>query len=328
MNITQQAFEVSPARAPLAALTGASGFIGRHLVAALSQANWHTRLLLRCEPNAPQWRELRPQVVVGSLGDTAALARLVDGADVVIHVAGLIKAARRAHYFDVNCEASASLARTVLRVAPSAHFMHVSSLAAREPALSDYAASKRAGEDAVRAILGSRATVLRPPAVYGPGDRETLQIFKVASRRWVPLLGGPEAVVAMIHVQDLTRLIVALAAMPPRGEVLSAADSQPQGYRWEDLLSAAARAVGNASPRLVRAPRGLLSGAALLGDLARVLGSASMLSSQKLREVRHADWAVPANEQARPQGWQAQFDIDDGFAHAVAWYRAAGWLPT
>ena len=312
---------------PLAAVTGAGGFIGQHLVLALAQAGWRTRLLMRREPNQQPWRALRPQLVCGSLGDEAALARLVDGADAVIHVAGLIKAARRSDFFDINRDAAAALARTAKRLAPDAHFVHLSSLAAREPALSDYAASKRAGEEAVLDILGVRATVIRPPAVYGPGDRETLRLFQLARRRLVPLLGTPGAVVAMIHVQDLTRLILTLTAAQPRGEVLTAADGRPAGYRWDELLGAAARAVDNPSPRFVTAPQSLLGGVARLGDLARALGSTSMLSSQKLRELRHPDWGVALAELAQPAGWAAQFDLDRGFADAVAWYRAAGWLP-
>ncbi len=245
----------------------------------------------------------------------------------MIHVAGLIKAARRSDFFDINCDAAASLARTAKRLAPQAHFVHLSSLAAREPSLSDYAASKRAGEEAVLDELGPQATVLRPPAVYGPGDRETLRFFQLARNRWVPLLGARDAVVAMIHVQDLTSLILALTAAQPRGEVLTAADGRSAGYHWDELLGAAARAVGNPAPRFVTAPQSLLGGVALLGDLARALGSASMLSSQKLRELRHPDWGVAPAELAQPAGWAAQFDLDRGFADAVAWYRAAGWLP-
>lgn len=312
---------------PLAAVTGAAGFIGQHLVLALAQAGWRTRMLMRREPDQQPWRVLHPQVVAGSLGDEAALARLVDGADAVIHVAGLIKAARRSDFFDINRDATATLARTVKRLAPHAHFVHLSSLAAREPTLSDYAASKRAGEQAVLNVLGARATVIRPPAVYGPGDRETLRFFQLARRRLVPLLGTADAVVAMIHVQDLTRLILALTVAPPSGAVLTAADGRPAGYRWDELLGAAAHAVGNSSPRFVTAPQRLLGGVALLGDLARALGSASMLSSQKLRELRHPDWGVSAGELAQPAGWAAQFDLDAGFADAVAWYRSAGWLP-
>jgi len=314
--------------APLAAVTGATGFIGRHLVVALHRAGWRLRLLLRREPDMPEWRELQPQVVAGTLGDDAALTRLVEGADAVIHLAGLIKAARRADFLAVNRDGAAAIARAVEGAAPSAHLVLVSSLAAREPALSDYAASKRAGEDAVLALLGARATVLRPPVVYGPGDRETLLFFQLAGRRIVPLLGDADARAALIHVGDLVRLMVALAAGPAsRGAVLAAADDRPRGYTWEELLGAAARAVGNPSPRFVRAPQVLLSGVALLGDLAKTWGASSMISSQKLRELRHPDWGVAPEERAGAPGWAARFDLDSGFADAVAWYRRAGWLP-
>lgn len=314
-------------RAPLVAVTGATGFIGRHLVVALARAGWRIRLLLRREPDVPQWRGLALQVVAGALADEAAVSRLVEGVDAVVHVAGLIKASRREQFFSVNCEASATLARTVGRIAPQAHFLLVSSLAAREPALSDYAASKRAAETAVLYTLGPSVTVLRPPAVYGPGDRETLLFFQLARGARVPLLGGPEARLAMVHVHDLARLIVALAASKPCGQVLAGADGNPEGYRWDELLGTAARAVGNLEPRFFRVPQPLLGGVALVGDFARTMGVASMLSSQKLRELRHADWSVSPAELAQPPGWSAQLDLDSGFADAVAWYRSAKWLP-
>ena len=321
----------SPVTAPLAAVTGATGFIGRHLVVALHRAGFRVRLLLRREPDVAEWRELPPpEVVAGALADAAALERLVEGSDVVVHVAGLIKAARRRDFMAINRDGAAAMAEATARVAPAARFVLVSSLAAREPQLSDYAASKRAGEDAVLGRLGERAAVLRPPVVYGPGDRETLVFFQLAARRFVPLLGAPEARAAMIHVADLARLIAAMAKTPAAGgaaAVRAAADDRPQGYTWDELLGAAARAVGNPSPGFVRAPGPLLAGLALVGDLAKAFGSSSMVSSQKLRELRHPDWGVKAAERASAPGWKVEFDLERGFADAVAWYRRAGWLP-
>lgn len=314
-------------RAPLVALTGATGFIGRRLLRALAAAGWRTRLLLRRDPVGLGWGALEPEVVAGSLSDARALERLVEGADVVIHLAGLIKAARREAFFEVNRDGAARLAQAVRRWAPRAHAVLVSSLAAREPGLSDYAASKRAGEDAWLDVLGARATVLRPPAVYGPGDRETLVFFQLASQRVVPLLGPPQARAAMIHADDLAQLVLALADVTPQGRVLAAADGRPQGYAWAEVLGTAALSVGNAAPRFIQAPALLLRGVALAGDTGRLLGSANMLNSQKLRELRHADWSVPPAELAQVPGWSPRFDLANGFADAVAWYRHAGWLP-
>ncbi|MGI4778691.1 MAG: NAD-dependent epimerase/dehydratase family protein [Janthinobacterium lividum] len=319
--------EEGTARKPLAVVTGATGFIGRQAVEALTHAGWRVRLLLRRDPTGSAWRASRPEVVAGSLDDPAALERLVDGADAVVHLAGLIKAARRSEFFAVNCDGTVRLVQAIRRRAPGAHLVLVSSLAAREPLLSDYAASKHAGEAAAFDTLGGRVTVLRPPVVYGPGDRETLRFFQVAGWRRVPLMGAPDSRAALIHVRDVARLIAVFASQSPRGEIWAAADDRPEGYGWAALLGAAAHAVGNPSPRFVQAPQALLRGIALVGDLARLGGAASMLNTQKLRELRHADWAVAPGELARPPGWSAQFDIDSGFADTVAWYRAAGWLP-
>lgn len=312
---------------PLAAVTGASGFIGRHLVGELARSGWRVRLLLRRDPSIPEWRGLQPEIVAGSLDDGVALERLVENATAVIHLAGLIKAATRRQFFEANRDGSAALAAAAAKHAPQAHFVHVSSLAAREPCLSDYAASKRAGEDAAREILGTRLTVVRPPAVYGPGDRETLLFFQLARHKLVPLIGSADSRSALIHVRDLARLVVAIAGGEPQGAVLTPADARPEGYRWDEVLGAAARAVGNGAPRLVRAPKVLLRSVALAGDLGRLFGSANMLNSQKLRELLHPDWSVAPDELAQVRGWSPEFDLDGGFADAVAWYRAENWLP-
>ncbi|MET0656633.1 MAG: SDR family NAD(P)-dependent oxidoreductase [Steroidobacteraceae bacterium] len=316
----------SPA-APLVAVTGATGFIGRRLVPALVAGGCRVRLLLRRDPAIPEWRTSRFEVVAGDLRDPAALGHLVENADAVVHLAGLIKAARRAEFFAINHSAAAHFARITMERAPRAHFLLVSTIAAREPKLSDYAASKRAGEDAVREIAKERATVLRPTAVYGPGDRETLAFFQIARHSCVPLLGRPDARATLIHVDDLVSLIVALIGAEPTGAVVTAADARPMGYHWNEVFSAAAAAVGNRQPKFFHAPGALLRAVALCGDIGRGLGNANMLNSQKLRELRHMDWSVPEPQLARAPGWSARFELDAGFADAVAWYRAAGWLP-
>jgi len=312
--------------APVVALTGATGFIGRRLAPLLAADGWRVRLLLRRDPVAAEWRGLDAQVIAGELGDPVAMRHLVEGVDAVVHVAGLIKAARRRQFYRVNATGSAALADAVKAVAPRAKFLHVSTIAAREPKLSDYAGSKRAGEDAVLERLGTQVTVLRPPAVYGPGDRESLLFFQMAGKGFVPLAGPAAARAAMIHVDDLTALLVAQLREPAVGAVLTAADERPAGYSWREVFQLAARSVGNTSARLFQAPPVLLHGVALAGDVARAFGSASMLNHQKLRELRHLDWSVAATEWARPAGWAPRYPLVDGFGQTVAWYRRAGWL--
>lgn len=311
---------------PIVAVTGATGFIGRRLVPALAARGYRVRVLLRRDPVLNEWRNVQPQVIAGDLRDPSALVPLVEGADAVVHLAGLIKAARRREFFAINHQATVEFARITRQHAPHAHFMFVSTIAAREPELSDYAASKRAGEDHVREILGTSATVLRPTAVYGPGDRETLAFFQIARYSRVPLLGSADARATLIHVDDLVALIVALLGQSPTGALLTATDGRPSGYRWREVFATAAAAVGNQGARLFHVPSALLRLVAAAGDVARGFGVANMLNSQKLRELRHPDWSVTANDLARAPNWSPRFSLEAGFADAVKWYRAAGWL--
>ena len=137
---------------PLAVLTGATGFLGGPLMRALDADGYDLRVLTR-PGAAPAWDGLSPDIMPGRLGDVDALERLVRGADLVVHAAGLIKARSRDAYFAINAEGAARLAAAASRCAPEARVLLVSSLSAREPGLSAYAASKAAGEAAVRAAL-------------------------------------------------------------------------------------------------------------------------------------------------------------------------------
>ena len=153
MRLSRQDAAVRP-DSPLAAVTGATGFIGRHLVAELHRAGWRVRLLLRREPDVAEWRDLPPpQVVAGALDDDAALERLVEGADVVIHLAGLIKAARRRDFLAVNRDGAAAMARAVERAAPERAFR-----AGVEPGGARAAALRLRGEQA-----GGRGRRARSP---------------------------------------------------------------------------------------------------------------------------------------------------------------------
>ncbi|HEU0197879.1 MAG TPA: SDR family NAD(P)-dependent oxidoreductase [Nevskiaceae bacterium] len=315
-------------RAMRVAVTGASGFIGRRLVVELASRGHQVRVLTRRTPQASWWEGVAPQIVRGDLTDTAALERLVADAEVVINLAGLIKATNRQHFMAVNRDGAQTLA-SVLTPLPAVRLVHISSLAARQPQLSDYAASKRAGEQVVMQGLGPRVLVLRPPAVYGPGDRETLVFFKLAARRWAPLLSADtHARAALIHVADLCSLIRCLVEHEPapRAQAWEVADDCPQGYSWRQIMQAAARAVGNADLHLFALPHAALRSMATCGDVARLLGNANLLTTQKLRELCFPDWSVPVASRLIPTAWPARFDLDGGFADAVRGYRATGML--
>ena len=312
----------------VAAITGGTGFLGRFVVAALHRAGFSVRMLVGQDPVHPLLAAVRPELVLGDLRDAAALARLVTGADVVIHAAGLIKARDRAGFFAVNEGGSAAVGRAVAAHAPGAHLLVISSQAATQPHLSHYAASKRAGESAaIAAYGGADWCIVRPPAIYGPWDRETLSLFKAAAGPLVPVLGGPDARLAMVQVEDAAAAIAALASPGgPRGQEYALCDGNVGGYDWTTLLDCAADAVGRRALR-VRVPVPLLRAVGLAGTLtAAATGRAVMLTLPKTREITHPDWSL-ASQQMPPESlWKPRVGLHRGFAGAAKWYRDHRWL--
>lgn len=309
-------------------MTGATGFLGRHVVEALEARGCKLRLLARREPIAAGLGGTAPDVVLGALDDAAALRRLVEGADAVLHLAGAIKARSDEAFMQVNRDGTRALAEAIAEVAPSAHLVHVSSLAARHPELSGYAASKRASERVAFEVLGeANVSVIRPPAIYGPGDRETMVFFELAANRYIPLLGKPSARISLVHVADAAALLAVRATSSPTGKVQAITDACPDGYHWKQILEAAAVAVGNRTPTYFQVPPGLLRGiGGGAGAIAKLIGKSDIISSGKIRELLHEDWSVPEAELLREPAALPQHSLAEGFASTAHWYREAGWL--
>jgi nucleoside-diphosphate-sugar epimerase len=308
----------------LAAVTGATGFLGQHLVRALADDGWRVRILARRSPISPFWSGVEPEVVPGGLEDDEALRRLCRNADLVIHNAGLISgSADQLHR--VNAGGARRMAEAARESAPEARFVLVSSLAAREPGLSAYAASKRAGEEAAQAALAGRLVIARPPAIYGPGDRETLRFFQIAARAPILPLLHPAARVALIHVEDAARQIAALAESAPSAGPFALCDGRPEGYAWRELMQCFAAVAGK--PRLMlevpSATLFVLAAASYIGEVWR--RRTATLTFGKVRELTHQDWGIRPNERAT-NAPEARFDLRAGFDHTYRWYRENGWL--
>jgi nucleoside-diphosphate-sugar epimerase len=306
----------------IAALTGATGFLGARLAPALAARGWTVRALVRRPADEAGLRRGGLETVMGDLADDAALVRLTRGAEAVVHCAGLIKARDRASFMAVNRDGAARLAAAMA----GGRMVLVSSLAARAAELSDYAASKRAGEDAVRAALGERAVVVRPPVIYGPGDRETLALFRLAGR-WpvAPIPADPAARLALAHADDVAEAVADVLDRPRLCGVFALGGARPGGYGWGEIVRAAALAT-NRRPVLAPIPAwAVMAAAAACERLGAGGGAAPIFNRGKAREILHGDWAVRPDELI-PGARPARFDLESGFSDAVQWYRSAGWL--
>ncbi len=311
---------------PIVAVTGATGFIGRGVVRALVDFGYDVRALARRLPEG-QPGEYAKSVswVLGSLSDRDALAALIKNVVAVVHCAGAVKAAGRDEFFAVNRDGTRALAELAAAAPVPPRFILVSSLAAREPRLSAYAASKRAGEQAVRALRPRLpAIILRPPAVYGPGDMETLRVFRMAAKGFVlaPMVAGARA--SLAHVNDVVAAVMAALAfddVPDRP--IEFDDGTPGAHSWAEIAAAAGAALGT-KPRLIAVPSPVvyLAGAAasLLSAMTR---EPQVLSWGKVSELLHPDWVA---DPADFPGYNPLWDIDKGFKDAVRWYTSRGLL--
>ncbi len=298
------------------AITGATGFVGGHLLDLALEADHDVRALARSEQ--PPRRGL--EWVQGSLSDPPSLDRLCAGADAVIHVAGVINAPTPAEFEAGNVTGTKALLAAAAQ-AGVRRFVHVSSLVAREPQLSLYGASKARSEVAVRTAPLDWA-IVRPPAVYGPGDRETLDLFKLAKRGIVVI--PPEGRLSLIHVADLARLLLALAEpAAPSGLTVEPDDGTEGGWIHRRFASLLGAAFGR-NVRTVSAPAPLIRAGARLDRLLR--GRNAKLTPDRASYFCHPDWVADPARKVPADLWRAEIRTAEGLTSTARWYERKGWL--
>jgi nucleoside-diphosphate-sugar epimerase len=298
------------------AITGATGFVGGHLLDLALAEGHHVRAMTR----RPQPERDGVTWIDGALDQPDSIDRLIEGADAVIHVAGVLNARDAAGFEAGNVAGTANVLATAEK-AGVARFVHVSSLAAREPKLSMYGASKARSEALIEASSLSSATV-RPPAVYGPGDRETLELFKMAARGLVLL--PPTGRLSVIHVDDLARLLLALTnpACPER-RVIEPDDDRQGGWSHAEFGQALGRAVGRRVMTLSMPQSILMLGARIDGLVRR---DKAKLTADRAAYFCHPDWTVEPSRGAPEALWRPAIDTEQGLAETARWYRQAAWL--
>jgi nucleoside-diphosphate-sugar epimerase len=297
------------------AVTGGTGFVGGELVSLAAGSGHSVRALTRRGQPARggvSWVE-------GDLSRPEALAALVEGADAVVHVAGAVNAPDAAAFEAANVAGT----QAILDAAHAAgvrRFVHVSSLAAREPQLSAYGASKARAEVLVRASALDW-TMVRPPAVYGPGDTDMLDLFKAARWRFVPM--PPAGRMSLIHAADLARLLLVLARTPGTGMLYEADDGRDGGWTHAEFGRAIGRAVGtNAKP--LPLPQALLALAARVDRVVR--GERAVLTQDRVNYMCHPDWTIDPAKRPPAQLWKPQIGTQAGLKATAAAYRVKGWL--
>ena len=293
-------------------LTGATGFIGSRVQDRLIADGWRVRVLAR--PASSRSAHLHPaaEVIAGSLADSAALGRGLAGATAVVNCAGSVRGASFADFEAANVAGVRALCESVARLSTQPAILHLSSLAAEAPELSHYARSKREGERVLQAFDALCWTVIRPPAVYGPGEKEMRGALALARRGLVPVPGGDRRQrLSMLHVDDLADAVLAWLKTPTahRHRTYSIHDGAADGYDWNDIAAAVCRR----RPLFVGLPAGLLDVFAGANErLARLTGRPVMLSRGKVRELTHPRWVADNASFSRASGWTPRISLAEG----------------
>ena len=329
---------MNPATAPLAVVTGASGFVGSHIVDELLLRGARVRAIVR-RSSSRRWLDGKPvELVDAALEDAGALAVALEGADWIVHAAGLIKARRAEEFHEVNVLGTERLVRAAAD-ARVRRFLYVSSQAAAGPSadgrpvteeqrphpVSAYGESKLRGEQLVL-MAASRlpVSVIRPPAVYGPRDSAILKGFTLAKWHLEPVL-RPGGRFSMVHVADLaTAVYAALTHEVAVGEVFFACE--PDVTDYEEFGRCVRESLRTWTVRLT-VPRWLLTPIALAAEgWARAAGQAPLLSREKLREIAAGDWISSSRKIRDRLGWEPRTRLREGIQATTDWYREAGWL--
>jgi nucleoside-diphosphate-sugar epimerase len=323
-------------------VTGATGFIGSHLIERLIAEGAHVRCLVR--PVSSRGRRYLPpsgaSPVLGNLVTGSGLGSAVEGVDVIFHLAGVTKALRSEDYYSGNAQATANLLRACERSYARPRIVHVSSLAAAGPSpdghllaedetpapVSHYGRSKLAAEQEVRrSTLFPRATIVRPPVVYGPRDRDVFQAFQAVARGLMLRIGQGESWFSFIHVWDLVDGLLAVSASSAaQGRTYYLANPKPIG--WAEFADVAARIMMRRA-RVVNVPLPLAWGVGAASDaVARLLRRPNILSVEKVREARYRHWVCDPARAAAEFGFHPELSFREGAASTLAWYREEGWL--
>jgi 2-alkyl-3-oxoalkanoate reductase len=316
----------------IAAITGSSGFIGSRVTAHLAATGYRLRVLAHVHPLGATVARHVEKVVQGSFSDSNSLAELVRGAQIVVHVGGLIRGSSRRRYLEVNAEGTRRLAEAAVRENPKGapRFVLISSLVARVPKLSPYAESKRAAEIMLEEFGAERLawTVLRPPAVYGLGDRATLMLARCISLGIAPELGSKQARFSLLHVNDLASAVARVVRSPLGiGRTYELDDGARDGYSWDSVIGAINRCLGT-NPARLRVPRSVLQTAAtLIALLSRAIRYEALLTPGKVAELTYPDWTCDNAAISRDTGWHPRTNLAEALPAIVQWAREERLLP-
>ena len=322
-------------------LTGASGFIGGFIAQALLQKGYQVRCLVRTSSNLRWLADLNVECFYGSLSDPDSLKRGLEDVDYIIHAAGLTSALSKEDFLKVNFEGTKKILHAALKMRSSLkRFLFVSSQAAAGPGatlqpvteattprpITEYGRSKLLAEQYILQLNNKIPfTIVRPPAVYGPRDKDTLQFFKAVRIGIIPQMDGKTKFLSIIFVKDLAEgIIKAMESEKAAGQTYFLANEQP--YSWEEIARISLEILGRRGLRL-NIPGFLVKGAAVLSEgFSRFSLKPSKLNRQTVIDMKQDFWICSPKKAKADFDFTAPTSVGDGIRETLTWYRENGWM--
>lgn len=326
-----------------ALVTGATGFIGQHLVRRLLAENCQVRALCRSTSAKPVDFAPKIEWCTGDITDPEALTTAVAGCEVIFHLAGAIKASKTATFDQINVQGTINLLEALRRHArKEVRLIYVSSLSASGPSapwspknedepcypVSAYGQSKLEAEiEVLKRRHQIWSAIVRPAVVFGPGDKETLTIYKIAKTHLNPHLGFDKRFVSLIYISDLVNLLwLAAENDRPSGEIYFASDAQSNGYDWNQVIVMAAQAL-NIRPINIYLPNLFLPAMLVPAQIiSKITGRSGSLTRDKYRELSQTYWTCSSVKAQNLLDFKPQVDLADGLRRAADWYREQKWI--
>ncbi len=321
-------------------ITGANGFVGSRLVRRMLGQGLRVVAGVRKTADCSLLDGLEIEYRYGDVTRPDSLPDMVRGVDYIVHNAGVVKARKRDRYFAVNERGTRNLFEAVAEHNPAVkRIIYISSVAVAGPSepgcpvreseprnpITTYGRSKAAGEKVALSFADRlNVVVVRPPAVYGPGDREMFTVFKTVYRRLKPYVGNRDRRIQFVHVDDLSLgIATALLSEAPSGAVYFIAEKQ--SYTLDEMIDIMHEATGRRALPLV-VPSGLFRCIAAVSEFAfRMVGATPMLTREKTREL-DASWEVDVAHARDEIGFESKISFRDGVRQTYDWYLARGWL--
>lgn len=324
-----------------ALVTGSTGFIGSHLVEQLLARDYKVSCLIRKSTKLEYVGDLPVELVKGDYGDIDSLRPAVEGMDYVFHIGGVTKAKDKRVYFLGNQQTTKNLLAAVQKYNPGIkRFVFASSLTAVGPGtgtepvdestpyhpITTYGRSKMGAEKECLASMSSLPiTIIRPPAVYGPRDRDIFEFFNSVNKHFIPLSGFGRKMLSFVHAYDLVDGIITAAEHPKAaGQVYFITNEET--YDW-GMLGDIARKVLKTWAIKAKIPQPLLFTIAGISEfLARMQNKAALINIEKARDGVQANWLCSPKKAFEELGFKTRLSLEEGVANTIEWYKKSGWM--